>query len=140
MLKKDITFRDFDGNTVTETHYFNMTKTEIIELELGFDNGLEAGIKKIMDSKDNLELFRIFKRIVINSYGRRVENSFIKDEEAGKMFAGSLAFDELMVGFFTNSENAADFIRGILPPDLLQQVPEPSGTPPMAPPSLPPTS
>ena len=124
MLKKDITFTDFDGNEQTETHYFNLSKTELIELKMEFEGGLEDQIKQMIAEEDNLKLFRKFKEIIIASYGRREGNSFIKDEEEGKIFAGSLACDELIYGFFTDAENAADFIRGIVPREVSRDLPD----------------
>ena len=137
MLKKDITFIDFEGNEVTETHYFNISKTEIVELELEFEEGLEAGLKALIAEKDNLEILRRFKKIIIGSYGRREGNSFLKDEEAGRLFAGSLAFDELMMSFFTDAENAAEFIRGILPRDLERKMTKDQPKEQLAPPAPP---
>ena len=124
MLKKDITFTDFDGNEQTETHYFNLSKTELIELKMEFEGGLEDQIKQMIAEEDNLKLFRKFKEIIIASYGRREGNSFIKDEEEGKLFAGSIACDEFIYSFFTDVENAAEFIRGIVPRELSRELPE----------------
>ena len=37
MLKKDITFTDFDGEVKTQTHYFNLTKAECVELQMSVE-------------------------------------------------------------------------------------------------------
>ena len=143
MLKKDITFTDFDGNEVTETHYFNLTRTELIEMELEFEGGLEQGLRDLIASEDNALIFRKFKEVIIGSHGKREGNSFLKDEHQTKLFAGSPAFDELIVSFFTDVENAAEFIRGILPRDLEREVKDqgflnaPESTMPLTPPAPP---
>jgi len=34
MLKETITFTNFDDKTVTETHYFNITRAELVQWEM----------------------------------------------------------------------------------------------------------
>lgn len=41
MLKKTISYTDYDGNERTEDFYFNLSKAEIIEMELGTAGGMK---------------------------------------------------------------------------------------------------
>lgn len=147
MLKRDITYEDFDGQTVTETFYFNLTKTEIVELEVGYDGGLESTLRRIVNTKDTKALMKEFKRIVLMAYGVRSEDGkrFVKSDELREQFTQTAAYDALFIELATNDDAAAKFIQGVVPRDLAaeivaQSIPEvqlPGMPPPPAPPRPP---
>lgn len=120
MLKRDITYEDFNGETVTETFYFNLTKTEIIELEVEYKVGLEETIKAIIKAEDNKSLIAEFKKIVLLAYGVKSEDGrrFIKSDKLREEFSQSAAYDALFMDMATNEDAAANFIMGIIPKDL----------------------
>jgi hypothetical protein len=120
MLKRDITYEDFNGETVTETFYFNLTKTEIIELEVSYKKGLEETIKAIIKAQDNKSLIAEFKQIVLLAYGVKSEDGrrFIKNDQLREEFAQSAAYDALFMEMATNEDAAANFIMGVIPRDL----------------------
>src|SRR5688500_15565617 len=99
MLKRDITYKDLDDQEVTDTFYFNMTKTELLEMDLGKgEGGMDAWLRKIIDTRDNAGLFGEFKRIILAAYGERSPDGkrFIKSDEAREAFAQSMACDALV--------------------------------------------
>jgi hypothetical protein len=124
MLKHDITYENFDGETVTETFYFNLTKTEIIELEVGYEGGLEATIKRIIETKNNAALIAEFKRIILMAYGVRSEDGkrFIKNDQLREEFTQTPAYDELFMRLATDADFAADFIKGIVPKSMQEEM------------------
>jgi hypothetical protein len=125
MLKKVITFEDFNGEEVSETHYFNLTKTELIELEVHYEGGLEGSINKIIEAQDNATLLREFKKIILSSYGEKSADGkrFIKSDEMSKAFSQSAAFDSLFMELASGDGSAgAAFIAGVLPKDLSEEV------------------
>jgi len=124
MLKRDITYEDFNGETVTETFYFNLTKTEIIQLQFGYEGGLEAAIRKIIESEDGKQLIDEFQKIVLASYGVKSEDGkrFIKTEELREEFKQTAAYDQLFMDLATNEDAAADFIKGVVPKDLTEEL------------------
>ena len=124
MLKRNITYEDFDGNTVTEVFYFNLTKTEIIDLQLGYEGGLEEFITKIVKAEDLKALITEFKRLVLLSYGERTEDGkrFVKNDRIREEFSQTAAFDSLFMELATNDSAAADFVTGIIPRDMAQNV------------------
>lgn len=126
MLKREITYEDYNGETVTDTFYFNLTKTEIIELEVGYEGGLEAAIQKIIEAKDNKNLIAEFKKIVLAAYGKKSEDGkrFIKSETLREEFAQTAAYDALFMELATSEDAAANFINGIIPKDLVQDKPQ----------------
>jgi hypothetical protein len=124
MLKRDITYEDFDGQTVTETFYFNLTKTEIVQLEVDYDGGLETTLRRIVNTSDTKALMREFKRIVLLAYGVRSEDGkrFVKTDELREAFTQTAAYDALFIELATNDEAAAKFIQGVIPKDLAAEM------------------
>ena len=49
MLKKTITYTDYDGNTRTDEFLFNLNKAELTEMELSYNGGLSKMIEKIVN-------------------------------------------------------------------------------------------
>lgn len=136
MLKRDITFEDFDGNTVTETFYFNISKTELIELEVEHGQSLQSWLQKVQKEKDAKALVHEFKRIVLLAYGEKSDNGreFRKSDELSKNFSYTNAYSELFLELATDDEAAAKFIKGILPKDLVEESDQDKPTGPPKPP------
>lgn len=123
MLKKTITYTDFNGVERTEDFYFNLSRAELTEMELVKKGGMAAYLKTVIQSDDNRQIMDVFNTLLKASYGVRSEDgrSFIKTEEAWQIFKGSSAFDVLFMSFFENGTVAADFMNGIVPAELAEQ-------------------
>ena len=119
MHKETITYVDFNGTERTEDHYFNLSKTEITELEVSMPCGLAEYLMGIVNAKNVPEIMASFKKIILSAYGiksadgRRLE----KGEEISKAFTESPAYDVLFQRLFLSGDvNAAsDFINAIIP-------------------------
>jgi hypothetical protein len=124
MLKRDITYEDFNGDTITEAFYFNLTRTEIIELEVAYEGGLEAALKRIVAAENRQQLITEFKKIVLLSYGVKSEDGkrFIKNDRLREEFSQTPAFDILFMDLATNDDAAAVFVKGILPKDMAKEI------------------
>lgn len=124
MLKRDITYINFDGETETETFYFNLSRTELIELELSNKGGMQAYLENIVKSNDNQKIWEEFKKIVLLSYGVRSEDGkrFVKNEQVREEFLQTPAFDALIMEFMNDADAAANFVNGIMPSDFAKNV------------------
>ena len=124
MLIRPITYENFDGETVTETFHFNLSKSEIVELQVSYKEGLEAAIARIVRTEDKKKLIEEFKRIILLSYGERSEDGkrFVKNDELREAFSQTAAYDSLFIELATDDTAAADFIKGILPKDFAKEV------------------
>lgn len=52
MLKKTITYTDYNGVERTEDFYFNLTKSELLVLEMGTTGGLTEMVEKIVAAQE----------------------------------------------------------------------------------------
>lgn len=121
MLKKTISYVDYDGNERTEDFYFNLTKAELLEMSLSTAGGLDKYIEKITKTQDTPKLIELFKDIIIRSYGVKSDDGkrFIKNQEVTEEFTQTEAYSDLFMTLATNDKEAADFLNGIIPKSLL---------------------
>lgn len=117
MLKKTLTYTDFDGNERTEDFYFNLTEAEITDMQLSTEGGMYEYLKKIVDSKDQAKLIATFKEIVGKSYGEKSPDGrrFIKNKEIREAFEQTQAYSDIYMELVFDDVAASDFIKGILP-------------------------
>lgn len=120
MLKKTITYTDYDGQTRTEDFYFNLTRAELTEMELSATGGLEATINHIVNARDGARIVALFKDLILRSYGQKSLDGkrFIKSAELSEEFSQTEAYVELFMELSTNAEAAAAFVNGIVPADI----------------------
>ena len=119
MLKKTMTYTDYNGVERTEDFFFNLTKAELMEMELGTAGGLAETLQKIVDSKDAPAIIKAFKDIVLKAYGKKSDDGrrFIKTPEISEEFAQTEAYSDLFMLLATNAEEAAKFVNCIVPQD-----------------------
>lgn len=123
MLKKTITYTDYNDVERKEDFYFNLSKAEVIEMELSITGGLQEMIEKIVAAQDTPSIVKVFKDLILRAYGEKSADGkeFIKVDENGRKlcdrFAQTEAYSELFVELSTDSNAAAAFVNGIMPID-----------------------
>lgn len=120
MLKKTMTYVDYDGNERTEDFYFNLSKAEILQMDIVADGGLEKLVTKITQEQDGKRLIELFKSLILDSYGEKSLDGkrFIKNDELKEAFSQTEAFSQLFMELATDENAAAAFVNGIIPSDL----------------------
>lgn len=127
MLKKEIKYKDFNGVERTETFYFNMTETELGELDIDAGGTLANKLLRIVQKQDGAQMAKFIKEIIIRSYGEKSDDGrfFDKGEDysLGKRFTRSNAFDVLFIELISDStgESISNFIYGIVPEKVALQ-------------------
>ena len=124
MLKKTIEYVDYDGNTRKEDFYFNFSEAELAEMELKVPGGMSATLNRIINSRDDTELVRIFKDLILQSYGEKSPDGkrFIKSEELSKAFTQTEAYSKLFMELASDSQAASDFVKAIIPASIQNEV------------------
>lgn len=118
MLKKTIKYVDFDGNEREEDFHFNLTKAELIEMDLSEKGGLQKTIQAIVQTKDTPRIFALFKEIILKAYGEKSLDGkrFVKNAEIRDGFEQTEAYSVLLMELLSDPDKAANFINGIIPP------------------------
>ena len=123
MIKKSITYTDIDDRTVTEDFYFNLTKAEMLELEVSVAGGWRESMQFLVDSKDSKAILGVIKQLILKAYGQRGSESrhFIKRPEDADAFSHTEAFSNMFMEFFEKSDVAAQFFEALMPKDLVAE-------------------
>ena len=124
MIKKTITFTDFNGNERTEDAYFNLTKAEITKMELSIKGGLAEMIKRIVDAQDTPAIIEVFEDLIKRSYGVKTPDGrgFLKRPEDLEAFMATEAYSQLFMELATDADAASKFVNGIIPADMAKQL------------------
>jgi len=123
VLKKTITYKDFNDEEVSEDFFFHLSKAELVELEMSHKGGLSAALERIVAAEDNQSIIAEFKNIILSAYGKRSDDGkrFIKNQELRDEFTSSEAYSTLFMELVTNTDAATEFINGIIPQDMVAE-------------------
>lgn len=120
MLKKTVTYVDYNGVERTEDFYFNLTKAEVAELELSVEGGFSKMLEEVVKAKDNVKIVELFKKMVLMSYGEKSADGkrFVKSKELAEAFSQTEAYSEIFMELALDNKAAAAFVNGIMPANL----------------------
>lgn len=133
MIKKTITYTDYNDEVCTEDFYFNINRTELIELQLRYPNGFDNELKEILRKKDNAAMFAMMKDLILSSYGMKSSDGkgFFKRPDLKESFMYHPAFDQLIEDLSSDEDAMTNFVMAVVPgkmsaelknnPDLLKQ-------------------
>lgn len=123
MLKKTVTYTDFDGTERTEDFYFHLTEAEIANMEMENDGGLAERLRRIVNSKDIKKIKEYFENIILSAYGEKSEDGrrFVKSEEITNNFKSTQAYSDIWMELVTNEDAASEFVNGIIPKSILDR-------------------
>ena len=124
MIAKTIKYKDYNGTEREDKFFFNLSKAELTEMELSIQGGLSDMIHGIVEAKNTPEIIKIFKKIILKSYGEKTADGkrFRKTDDNGNplsiAFSETEAYSILFMELANDDEKAAEFINGVMPTDI----------------------
>ena len=120
MLKKLVSYTDYDGNPRTGTFYFHLNKFEWLELETYTKGGFIANLKHSLETNNAKKTIDLLKKIVLRAYGEKdpETGAFEKDDERAVRFSKTEAFSELFFELSYNEQASKEFFIGLIPAEL----------------------
>lgn len=117
MLKKTITYTDYNGTERTEDFYFNLNEAEMIELETGINGGYTEWVERVVKTKDGATIMKLFKDFIFRSYGIKSLDGvrFEKSKEISEGFMQTEAYNVLFLELVTDADAAAKFVNAVVP-------------------------
>lgn len=124
MLKKTITYTDYNDVERTETFYFNLSESELTEMQLSTEGGLAERLQKMIDSQDIPSVTKVFKDVILKAYGEKSADGkyFRKSEEISNAFVATEAYNKLYMELLQDPDKLAEFINGLLPKSVRDEV------------------
>lgn len=115
MISKTIKYVDYNGVEKIGTYWFNMSRADLIELEMTSDGGWFDRIKQLISEQRVPEAYRMIEQFIKDSYGvKTADGGFDKDPKYLKAFRDSEAYSELIFGFVEHPDQFADFVNGVV--------------------------
>lgn len=124
MIKETIKYTDFNGNERNEDFYFNLTKAEIMRMEMSTQGGLAERINRIVAAQDTPAIIAVFEDLIQKSYGVKTPDGrgFLKRAEDLEAFMATEAYSELFMKLATDADAAAKFVNGIVPASMAKEL------------------
>lgn len=120
MLRKDITFTNFNDEQVTKTFFFHLSKADLIRMEVEMPGGLSGYLTQIVEAQNDQALMSVMEKLILDSYGIKSEDGmrFIKNQDVRDAFQQTNAYSELLMELCTDEDAANQFVQGIVPHNL----------------------
>ena len=117
MLKKPITYTDYDGNQRTENFWFNLDEAEILEFQMSYPGGMKAMLEKMVEEEDGAKILETIKKVIMMAYGEKSLDGkyFKKSKEMSEAFTHTRAYSALIMELYRVDGAAADFMNKIIP-------------------------
>lgn len=128
MLKKNIKYEDYNGETRSEDFFFHFSEAELAEMSLSYEGGVNAYINRIINTHNTVELAKLFKKLILDAVGERSDDGkrFIKVRPNGVRVADEFyqteAFSVLYMSLLQDETEAAAFIKECLPKKVQTEV------------------
>ena len=138
MIKRTVTYEDFDGNQRTEELHFNLTQVELTEMAMDLPEGFmetldgdpnkvdhAAAAGRLAEALGGKGILEFIKNLLLKSYGIKSADGrrFEKSEELSKEFSQTLAFDTILMELMQDDIKAAEFVNGVIPSKLADKLP-----------------
>lgn len=119
MIKKTITYSDYNGVERTEDFYFNLNKAELMKMEMSTTGGMAERIQRIVAAQDAPSIIAVFEDLIQRSYGVKTPDGrgFVKRASDLESFMSTEAYSILFMELATDADKAAEFVNGIVPAD-----------------------
>lgn len=117
MLKKSITYVDYNGVERTEDFYFNLNEDETLGYIIGFEGGIESFIEKVVKEEDAKKLWDLWSDFLFRCYGEKSSDGrrFIKSKELSEGFKQTKAYTNLMMELLSDKgDKCAEFINAVI--------------------------
>ena len=117
MIKKTITYVDYNDVERTEDFYFNLSKAELMEIEMSTSGGLVEMINRIVSAQDAPAIIKVFKELILKAYGVKSLDGkrFEKSDKLRTEFEQTEAYSQLFMELSTDADAASKFVNGIMP-------------------------
>ncbi len=120
MLKKPITYTDWNGVQRTEDFYFHLSKLDLAKLQSSVKGGYDVNVRSIAAGGDGKSIMEFFENFIKLSYGEKSEDGrrHMKSEEITRAFMETPAYEALFEELVTDAKAAAAFYNAVMPKDL----------------------
>lgn len=126
MFERKFKFEGFDGKMYEDIWGFYLSKADLLEIQLGTFVGLDALMKRLIETKNGKEIMAIVKEIILKAVGHTSPDGrkFLRNDELREEFQQTDAYSQLFSELVTDPEKVLDFIFGAVPKEIGEKMRE----------------
>lgn len=127
MYVRTITYEDYEGQQRTEDFYFNLNKAELLKwMVTTGDYTIDKVLMRIVQERNGKRIMEAIDELIHLSYGQKSLDGrrFEKTDEIWKDFKETEAYATLFTELVTDAQKAGEFVNGIIPEKLANQISE----------------
>ena len=123
MIRKTLTYLDYEGQEHTKDFYFSLNQTEFALMNNRLPGGFDAYLKRIQEDHNEEKLLDLLTMFIVEGYGiRESDDDFVKEDEQGRKlgmrFKCTEACDNLITELLEKENNIGAFLIGMLPKSI----------------------
>lgn len=120
MFERTFTYEGFDGKQYKDTWGFYLSKADLLEIQLGTFVGLDALMKRLIETKNGKEIMAIIKEIILKAVGKPSSDGkhFLRNPEISEDFHQTEAYSQLFEELVMDGEKALAFITSAVPREI----------------------
>lgn len=125
MLKKEVTYVDYEGTTRTEEYFFNLTEAEVLVwMTTAGEYTLDKVLMRLAQERNGKRIMETFEDLIKRSYGRPSLDGrkFEKSEEIWLDFYQTEGYSKIFTELVTNAKAASAFVNAIIPSKMAQEI------------------
>lgn len=124
MIKKTVTYKNFNDVEVTEDCYFNYTEAQLADLEMSVGGGLSATLRSLSAAQNETELYKFFRQLILGAYGIKSPDGrkFMKSKEISEDFEQTAAYNAIFMELVTDTDKAIEFVNNLIPESLKEKM------------------
>ena len=124
MIKKTVTYKNFNDVEVTEYCYFKYTESQLADLEMSVGGGLSATLRSLSAAQNETELYKFFRQLILGAYGIKSADGrkFMKSKEISEDFEQTAAYNAIFMELVTNTDKAIEFVNNLIPESLKEKM------------------
>lgn len=126
MLVRTFEYKDFNGQNRKDTWCFNLSRAELLKMELGAWGGMDALLKRLMREENPEKIMDMFEKIILSAVGEKSPDGrkFIKNETIREDFKSTQAYSDLFFELVTDPDKANAFLKGCVDAELAAKITE----------------
>lgn len=121
-VKRTISFKNLDGQDVSEDWYFSLDEADAAELDLAHRKDLAEYLADIDKNKNTKEMLNVWRALLFASVGKRDGNLLVKDETTLRQFKFGGAYKQMFAELVESPDAGAEFFVSIMPDKVQKQV------------------
>ena len=124
MIKKNITYVDFNGEERTDAFYFNLSKAELMDIELDYNGNMSEAMNIMLEKRDMKGILGLLSKLVRKAYGEKSGDGkrFLKNKELEDGFVTTDAFSNLLIELVNDEKKLEAFVAGVVPADMREEI------------------